>query len=78
MTDPWEEHADWWQREFTNGADPEYTEQILPLIQQHLPRSGQNPLIQVSQLPQMITSLKTRSFFALDTGQSRRVHWPKC
>jgi ubiquinone/menaquinone biosynthesis C-methylase UbiE len=40
MTDPWEEHADWWQREFTNGADPEYTEQILPLIQQHLPRSG--------------------------------------
>lgn len=40
MTDPWEEHADWWQREFTNGADPEYTEQILPLIQQHLPSSG--------------------------------------
>ena len=40
MTDPWEEHADWWQREFTNGADPEYTEQILPLIQLHLPRSG--------------------------------------
>lgn len=22
----------WWQREFTDGADPEYTEQILPLI----------------------------------------------
>ena len=27
----WEDHADWWQREFTEGADPEYTEQILPL-----------------------------------------------
>ena len=27
----WEDHADWWQREFTDGADPEYTEQILPL-----------------------------------------------
>ena len=24
--------TDWWQREFTGGVDPEYTEQILPLI----------------------------------------------
>ncbi len=28
----WERHAEWWQREFTDGADPEYTEQILPLV----------------------------------------------
>jgi SAM-dependent methyltransferase len=27
----WERHADWWQEGFTDGADPEYTEQILPL-----------------------------------------------
>lgn len=27
----WERHAGWWQRAFTDGADPEYTEQILPL-----------------------------------------------
>ena len=40
MADPWEDHAEWWQREFTDGADPEYTEQILPLIEQHLPTSG--------------------------------------
>ena len=40
MNDPREEHAEWWQREFTDGVDPEYTEQILPLIQQHLPDSG--------------------------------------
>lgn len=39
MTDPirenaelWEAHADWWQREFTEGVDPEYTEQILPIV----------------------------------------------
>jgi SAM-dependent methyltransferase len=32
----WEEHAGWWQREFTDGADPEYEEQILPLIDHHL------------------------------------------
>lgn len=29
--DLWETHADWWIDGFTNGADPEYTEQILPL-----------------------------------------------
>ena len=40
MTDPWEAHAEWWQREFTDGADLEYVEQILPLIAQHLPERG--------------------------------------
>lgn len=40
MTDPWDEHAEWWQREFTDGADLEYVEQIMPLIARHLPRSG--------------------------------------
>jgi SAM-dependent methyltransferase len=40
MPDPWEQHAEWWQREFTEGADPEYTEQILPLVAAHLPRDG--------------------------------------
>ena len=29
--DLWETHADWWQDGFTDGADPEYEEQILPL-----------------------------------------------
>lgn len=27
----WEAHADWWQDGFTNGADAEYEEQILPM-----------------------------------------------
>jgi SAM-dependent methyltransferase len=27
----WERHARWWQDGFTDGADPEYEEQILPL-----------------------------------------------
>ena len=27
----WDQHADWWQREFTDGVDPEYVEQIMPL-----------------------------------------------
>ena len=29
--DLWETHADWWNDGFTDGADPEYEEQILPL-----------------------------------------------
>jgi SAM-dependent methyltransferase len=29
--DLWEQHAQWWQEGFTEGADPEYEEQILPL-----------------------------------------------
>ncbi len=37
MTEPrWDEHADWWQREFTDGVDPEYVEQIIPLALAHL------------------------------------------
>jgi SAM-dependent methyltransferase len=34
--DLWEAHARWWQDGFTDGADPEYEEQILPLAAQHL------------------------------------------
>ena len=40
MTDPWEQHAAWWQREFTDGADPEYREQILPLAAEYLAGFG--------------------------------------
>jgi SAM-dependent methyltransferase len=29
--DLWEAHAGWWQDGFTDGADPEYEEQILPI-----------------------------------------------
>jgi SAM-dependent methyltransferase len=32
----WERNARWWQREFTAGADPEYTELILPMVGRHL------------------------------------------
>ena len=32
----WEANARWWQDGFTEGADPEYVEQILPLAAEHL------------------------------------------
>jgi len=34
--DLWEAHAQWWQDGFTEGADPEYDEQIIPLAAEHL------------------------------------------
>ncbi|MGI8493144.1 MAG: RNase adapter RapZ, partial [Acidimicrobiales bacterium] len=34
--DPWEAVSAWWQAEFTDGADAEYTEQIMPLAAAHL------------------------------------------
>jgi SAM-dependent methyltransferase len=32
----WERHARWWQREHSVGADPEYEDQILPLVARHV------------------------------------------
>lgn len=34
--DFWEQHAGWWQDGFTDGADPEYEEQIIPLASECL------------------------------------------
>lgn len=34
--DLWEVHARWWQEGFTEGVDPEYEEQILPMAAAHL------------------------------------------
>lgn len=34
--DLWEQSARWWQDSFTDGADPEYEEQIIPLAVEHL------------------------------------------
>ena len=36
LDDRWEQHAGWWQEEFTGGADPEYEEQIIPMLVGHL------------------------------------------
>ena len=36
MSTAWEEHARWWQDGFTEGADPEYEEQMLPIAAERL------------------------------------------
>jgi SAM-dependent methyltransferase len=38
--DRWEQNARWWQDGFTEGADVEYEEQILPLVARHLAGSS--------------------------------------
>jgi SAM-dependent methyltransferase len=73
MPDPWEDHAEWWQREFTDGVDPEYTEQILPLIHQHLPRGGR--LIDVGcgegQVARMATELNDMAVVGVDPAMTQ-------
>jgi hypothetical protein len=34
--DLWETHAGWWQAGFSEGADPEYVEQIMPMAAEQL------------------------------------------
>jgi ubiquinone/menaquinone biosynthesis C-methylase UbiE len=38
-----EDTAGWWQREFTDGVDPEYTEQIIPIVMNQLGRDRIGP-----------------------------------
>ncbi|MDQ6909878.1 MAG: class I SAM-dependent methyltransferase [Actinomycetota bacterium] len=36
LDNPWEVHAGWWRAAFAAGADPEYAEQIMPMVASHL------------------------------------------
>jgi SAM-dependent methyltransferase len=36
LTEVWERHAGWWQAEFTEGRDVEYSDQILPIAARQL------------------------------------------
>ncbi len=39
----WNTHSDWWVAEFTDGVDPEYEEQILPMVVERL--GGKNRIL---------------------------------
>ena len=56
--DHWEQHAKWWQDGFTEGADPEYTEQILPLVAEGL--AGAERVLDVGAGDGQITRLAER------------------
>jgi SAM-dependent methyltransferase len=56
--DLWETHAQWWQDGFSEGADPEYEEQILPLAAEHL--AGSTRLLDVGTGEGQIARLAER------------------
>ncbi|HVE46871.1 MAG TPA: class I SAM-dependent methyltransferase [Acidimicrobiales bacterium] len=79
--DPWTLHADWWQAQFTDGADAEYTEQILPMAAEHLRGTtrvldigaGEGQVSRVAASVQgvdMVTAVDL-SWFQLETGRQR-------
>jgi SAM-dependent methyltransferase len=43
----WEVNSAWWQESFTEGADPEYTEQIIPLLAQQLAAAGPRRVLDI-------------------------------
>ena len=56
--DLWETHAEWWISGFTEGADPEYEEQILPLAAAEL--AGFNRVLDVGCGDGQISRLAAR------------------
>lgn len=56
--DLWETHAEWWISGFTQGADPEYEEQILPLAAAEL--AGFNRVLDVGCGDGQISRLAAR------------------
>ena len=60
----WEINSGWWQRSFTEGADPEYTEQIIPLLRHHLEQAGPRRVLDIGcgegQLSRVAAGLRRR------------------
>jgi SAM-dependent methyltransferase len=43
----WEVNSGWWQESFTEGADPEYTEQIIPLLSDYLALASPSSVLDI-------------------------------
>jgi SAM-dependent methyltransferase len=64
--DAWERNAGWWQEGFTDGADAEYEEQILPLARECL--AGAQRVLDVGTGEGQIARLVSRDGAALVVG----------
>ena len=75
MSDPWERHAQWWQDEFTDGADPEYVEQIIPIVTSEL--GGRTHVLDVGtgegQLARELCAAGVRRVTGLDPS-ANQIH----
>ena len=64
--DLWETHAGWWIDGFTDGVDPEYTEQILPLAAAEL--AGSSRILDVGCGDGQLSRLATQQGASLVVG----------
>lgn len=66
--DLWEDHASWWIEGFTEGADPEYVEQIVPLAAAEL--AGRRAVLDVGcgdgQIARLASSLGSELVVGID------------
>jgi SAM-dependent methyltransferase len=71
----WERNARWWQDGFSEGADPEYEEQILPLAAEHL--SGATDVLDVGcgegQVARLASRLGARRVVGVDPTAAQVV-----
>ncbi len=78
MTDEaWETHAGWWQDQFTDGVDPEYEEQMLPLIAEHLNLTGARRVLDIGcgegQVARHIVTSTGASVVGVDPSDAQLV-----
>ena len=66
MDDLWESHAEWWIEGFTEGADPEYEEQILPLAAEYL--AGARRVLDIGTGDGQVARLAVRTGAGLVVG----------
>jgi len=73
--DPWETHAGWWQEHFTDGVDPEYEEQILPIADVEL--AGARRVLDVGcgegQVARRIAALAGTHVFGIDPTENQLI-----
>jgi SAM-dependent methyltransferase len=72
----WEVNSAWWQASFTEGADPEYREQIVPLLRQLLAEAAPARVLDIGcgegQLSRVAASLPTvRHVVGVDPTRSQ-------